>query len=300
MKPTDTLSQPAELQQAPVWQTAPDIQFNPADIAKFKSGAASNRKFWSRFGVQPDFQGATVLDVGCGWGALCVEMAQAGAAKVVGLDIVPRLIDFAQGYTQQHYPEFKDVLEFRALDLRDYAPVQFDIIVSKDSFEHILDLDRMLQEMYKRLKPGGRIYTGFGPLYPSPYGDHDRRQVSFARWGAWGKLLARLPWAHLWTEQQIIAMHRRTQENSVTSMRDLGLNQLAASDYRRAFARSGFQIVNYQINQSEHFSSKLFAALAKLPGLEDYVTHNIYCILEKPLHANVPRADASPPAPRPA
>ena len=290
------LVQPPGFRSFPVWHEAPAQPLDPADVAKFVSGAASNRRFWSRFGARPKLKGASILDVGCGWGALCVDMAQAGARRVVGLDIDRRLVDFAQTYVAQHYPDLSTRVEFSAQELADWEPDQFDLIVSKDAFEHILDLDRMLRAMYVRLKPGGRVYAGFGPLYPSPYGDHDRRQVAFAGWGKWGEFLARLPWGHLLTTRQIVALHRRRQNNAaVVTMRDLGLNMLAASDFRRAFARSGFVVVDYRINQSERRWSQVLAALAKLPGLGDYLTHNIYCILEKPLaHAKVPHP--GPPA----
>lgn len=262
---------------------APITQFDPADIKKFEGGAASNREFWSRFKETPDLKDATVLDVGSGWGALCTEVALAGAKKVVGLDISSRLVEFANAYLKEQYPQLIGVVEFEALDLRDYDEVVFDYIVSKDAFEHIIELDRMLFEMRKRLKPGGRIYAGFGPLYTSPYGDHDRRRSHFARWGLWGRFLAYVPWGHLFTEPLIIAMNNRYQSQKVKSMHDLGLNKMSASDYRRVLRESGLTVVDWRINQSKRVWSKVFAWLARIPGLEDYVTHNVYCILEKPV-----------------
>ena len=59
----------------------------------------------------------------------------------------------------------------------------FDYIVAKNSFEHIIGLEKMLEEMKKRLKPGGNIYTGFGPLYNSPNGPHMEKII--------------IPWGHL-------------------------------------------------------------------------------------------------------
>jgi len=255
----------------------------PEDVANFQRGAAENRLFWARFGEKPDLQSATVLDVGSGWGCLCVEMAQAGAARVVGLDLKTHLVDFANAYLMQVYPELVQRVKFQAIDLKDFAePVCFDLIVSKDSFEHILDLDGMLREMRLRLKPGGRIYAGFGPLYPTPYGDHDRRETIFRHWGVFGRLLAWLPWGHLVLEPLIVKTYNSHADRKITSLYDLGLNKLAASDYLRLFQASGLRVVGLRLNQSQSLQSRLFSVLRHVPGLEDYCTHSLYCILEKP------------------
>ena len=39
-----------------------------------------------------ELQGKTVLDVGCGTGEVSIAAARAGAARVIGLDIAPRMI----------------------------------------------------------------------------------------------------------------------------------------------------------------------------------------------------------------
>lgn len=254
------------------------------DVANFQRGEAENRLFWSRFGEMPDLRGATVLDVGSGWGRLCVEMAQAGAARVVGLDLKTDLVDFANAYLRQAYPELVERVEFQAVDLKDYAePLRFDLIISKDAFEHILDLDGMLREMQRRLKPGRRIYAGFGPLYPTPYGDHDRRETIFRHWGVFGRLLAWLPWGHLVLEPLMVKTYNSHADKQITSLYDLGLNKRAVSDYRRSFQASGLSVVALRLNQSQSLQSRVFSVLRRVPGLEDYCTHNVYCILEKPV-----------------
>ena len=42
------------------------------------------------------FQGKVVLDVGCGTGILSMLAAKAGAAKVIGVDASPKIIDTAR------------------------------------------------------------------------------------------------------------------------------------------------------------------------------------------------------------
>lgn len=248
------------------------MELSQVDLDYFARGSRSNPRFWSRFGGAPDFSGKRVLDVGCGHGSLCLDMARAGAREVVGLDLNARLIEFAQVYLEQRHPELVNRVAFHCLDLSQSALDGFDFIVSKDTFEHILDLQGMLAEMACRLAPGGRVYAGFGPLYRSPFGDHDAVRLGM-----------RLPWAHvLMGERRVITHVNRRRRQPIHSIQELGLNQLRLVDYQRLFRESGLHIVSFQMNRSEQLGGRLLAGLSRLPVLSEYVTFNVYCILEKP------------------
>jgi SAM-dependent methyltransferase len=265
--------------------THPDVPLLPEDLWNFRRGERENPLFWSRFADRPQVEGKTVLDVGSGWGSLAVELAQAGAQRVVGLDLKIQLVTFANAYVRRYHPELAERVTFAAIDLQHYPEEeQFDLIVSKDSFEHILDVEGMLQAMKRHLKPGGRIYAGFGPLYPTPYGDHDRRQTILRPWGMWGTLLAALPWGHLFLGQKLIELYNRHHPEPITSLRDLGLNTYAWSDYRRAFENSGLRLISLRTNCSTSLPSRFLTSMRRLfPALENYLTHNVYCILEEPV-----------------
>ena len=78
------------------------------DIEYFHFGDKENPDFWTRFGGKPNFEGKTALDLGCGHGSLCVDIALSGASKVVGLDLDEDRINFANAYTRLHYPQLVD------------------------------------------------------------------------------------------------------------------------------------------------------------------------------------------------
>jgi len=246
------------------------MELSETDLGYFQKGERENPRFWSRFGGRPVLVGKSVLDVGCGHGSLCVDTAKAGASQVVGLDLNKKLIDFATENIQQNYPDLLDTLSFQYLNLSDYPLASFDYILSKDSFEHILDLTGMLAEMSSRLAPGGRIYAGFGPLYNSPFGDH-------------GMAYSPIPWAHVFLGKKRFAERvDRRWTHEVDSIYDLGLNGLSFADYRRIFQESGLKTIYFETNSSEKSISTMFSVLRRAPFLTEYFTHNIYCILEKP------------------
>lgn len=240
------------------------------DLDYFNKGIAENSKFWDRIGGMPDFSGKSVLDVGCGHGSLCVDMARAGAAKVVGVDINQALIDFANQNLAENCVDLAHRVSFKKIDLKDFEDIeQFDYVTSKDSFEHILNLSSMLQEMKKRVRCGGRIFIGFGPLYNSYYGDHRRT-----------KLL--IPWAHVFLPEAIIIWYLNFfHKIKIRDITDLGLNKLSLKEYSQLFNDSGMDIVSMGINVNKHPVSTVFTLFSRIGLLKEYCSHNIYCVLEK-------------------
>ena len=240
------------------------------NIRYFNKGNSENEKFWKRFSERPNFRHSSVLDVGCGHGKLCVDIALAGADKVVGVDINSERIKFAHENVKTNYPELSNVLDFHDIMLSHLSSEpKFDYILSKDSFEHIIELDKMLEEMYKRLKKGGRVYIGFSPLYNSYYGDHKRTK-------------ALLPWFHLIIPESILIWRlNRKRMEKINSIQELGLNKYSLKNYKNILGNSQFSIISFKVNCSDNLLLKLFTLIRKIPFLKEYFSHNIYCVLEK-------------------
>lgn len=237
--------------------------------------------FWERFAVPPALQGKSVLEIGCGLGSLCIDMAEKGAEYVVGVDILSDDIAFARRFAAERSPELARRISFTDRPLSELGDRRFDFIVSKDSFEHIIDVDGMLAAIRARLAPGGRVYIGFSPLYHSPYGDHDRRRTGFARYGAPGKLLAALPWGHLFLEKWILRRHSALRGEPVTSMHQLNLNKMKVGEFRERIKAANLEAESFLVNRGDNKVGRLLSAVRPLPGLETFCTYNVYCILRK-------------------
>ncbi len=200
------------------------------DIIYFKRGIKENPIFWERLGGPPNFKGKKVLDIGCGHGSLCVDIAKKGAKKVIGVDLDDDRINFAQENLKKNYPEFKKRLEFISIDVADLDEKEFDFIVSKDTFEHIIDLDGVLKQIRKRLKKNGKLYVGIAPLYFSPMGDH-------------GRTHAKIPWGHLiFSESYLLKRASKIEKKKIKTIYDLGLNKLYLNDYYRLFKSRCFSL----------------------------------------------------------
>ena len=240
------------------------------NLKYFNFGKIENKKFWKRLGNKPDLEDKTILDFGCGHGALAIDLAKSGAKRVVGIDLEDKNIDFANDNLNQNYPELKDKIEFYKLDiLKTEKFKDFDIIVSKDTFEHTLDLDKVLLKFHQILKDDGSAYLGFGPLYNFYNGDHGRAE-------------AILPWFHLIIpEKTLIKRINANKENKIQKIEELGLNKYSFKQYLNFFDQSNFTKTYFKVNLSDHPIAFIFNILSKLKALEEYFTYNIYCIIKK-------------------
>jgi magnesium protoporphyrin O-methyltransferase len=85
-----------------------------------------------------EISGARVLDIGCGTGLYSIVFAKRGAAKVVGIDLAPAMITFAQQRAQELMVQ--DHCEFICDDFLNHTfEEKFDIIVALGVFDYIQD-----------------------------------------------------------------------------------------------------------------------------------------------------------------
>ncbi|MBQ8208473.1 MAG: class I SAM-dependent methyltransferase [Clostridia bacterium] len=116
------------------------------------------------------FGGKDVLDVGCGAGGKSLYYLGCGANKVVGIDIVPKYKEESEGLAEKLG---LIGFEFFCEDAGEtsFDDNSFDTIIMNDAMEHVAKPEAVLAEMYRILKPGGRLFVNFPP-YNHPYGAH--------------------------------------------------------------------------------------------------------------------------------
>jgi SAM-dependent methyltransferase len=125
-----------------------------------------------------------VLDCACGvgYGSALLAQADARPAEVVGVDIDPAAISYAQ----RHYSAKN--LSFKAGDGAQLSDEHgFDTIVSLETVEHVPDPAALFANFARLLRPGGTFIASV-PVTPSvdvnPYHMHDFTRASFRRLGA--------------------------------------------------------------------------------------------------------------------
>ena len=96
--------------------------------------------------------GEAILDVGCGDGYYDALVSKTGA-RVLGIDIHPRMLPFAQ----KHYSDERTEFMFMDAEQMDLPGRAFDKVMSLCVVEHFSRDDAVLQNISRLLKPGGRF-----------------------------------------------------------------------------------------------------------------------------------------------
>ncbi len=103
-------------------------------------------------GIKP---GSRVLDVGCGTGLVIPWLLEAVGkdGHVTALDVAERMLAMAR---EKHG---SPNLEFIHADIADtpFLESSFDEVVCHNCFPHVADKRRAAEEMFRILKPGGRV-----------------------------------------------------------------------------------------------------------------------------------------------
>jgi len=241
------------------------------DETYFRRGPSEARIFLQRFGIPIDFRGKRVLDYGCGYGPLAFHLAQGKAATVTGVDIDQARIDFARKRLSSDHPDLAGSVEFKLPE--EVNSGQFDIVVSKDSFQHYNDPESVLSQITQLTAPGGLIVIGLGPLWKSPYGG----AIDF---------MTRLPWAHLIFSEKVIMRGRLRYrpEEKAQAYKDArgGFNKMTLRRFRQLIAGSGMKILSFRANASSGLVGSVSRLLAAIPGCRELFTLNVYVVLSVP------------------
>ena len=114
-----------------------------------KNMVPARLRFFDRF---MNWQGARVLDLGCAGGFMAESLALRGAL-VAGIDPAADAIAAAVAHAESTGLTITfDVGSGEALP---YSEVTFDAVVCVDVLEHVADLQRVLAEVSRVLRPGG-------------------------------------------------------------------------------------------------------------------------------------------------
>jgi trans-aconitate methyltransferase len=175
-------------------------------------------------------------------------------------------------------------------DLPDSLAGQFDLVFSTAAFEHFLKIPAALNAMYKALRPGGELFSQFGPIWSGHNGHHllnvtDQAGVTMNFLSSpippWGHLLMRPPelYRHLlsktdaWAAQEIIYQVYHSP----------GINRLFTEDYVAHVNASPFEVVKIEGIGNLNVEGKMQKVLeTAYPGRRHFANGSLRLHLRRP------------------
>lgn len=167
------------------------------------SAAYQNERFGDRFGdrlmwsrraseddlhVLDDVAGKRAIVLGCGGGQDAVALAELGAV-VVGIDQSPAQLAYARKYAQPR-TENASFVEGAVEDLSRFDDESFDLAISIDVLDYVEDIEAVLAEAARIVKPGGVLAIAV----KHPVGAHLDGPPPLHMWNSYWTPYADWPW----------------------------------------------------------------------------------------------------------
>jgi ubiquinone/menaquinone biosynthesis C-methylase UbiE len=113
---------------------------------------------------------ANILEIGSGLGQNSHQIAERGARKVVGVEYSIEKVNWSKSYFYESKNKNLKFVQGNAESL-DFPDSEFDFVFSISVLEHIKNPEKALQEMFRVLKPGGKLLLGID-YFHAPGGNH--------------------------------------------------------------------------------------------------------------------------------
>ncbi len=249
-------------------------------------------------------KGMKVLEVG---GSLPKELVLGilGAGQWVGLEAMRYWNELGEkgGGTRPSGDLSAKIEDINTMsDLGDYALLEgqvedlpkgmegaFDRIFSIACFEHIHTLGLALEKMHSALKPGGKLFTMFSPIWSAHDGHHlpDMVDANGKKWDAGKSPIP--PWGHLLLGPAQMERHLAAQTDRRTASKMIfnifhnqHINRLFTEDYIDYVKGSPFDVE--QLNLT--FPAKIPEHIQKVlelryPGKKNFSNNGIMMVLSK-------------------
>ena len=246
---------------------------------QFEKGFETIKFYLKKVTTEEMFKDKVVLDIGCGAGGKTVYYASLGVQKIYGLEILEKYKEEAEKIAVQK--GYADKFTFVCQDAANmsFENGTFDTIIMNDAMEHVDKPLEVLNECYRVLKPGGRLYLNFPP-YNHPFGAHLSDAIG-------------MPWVHcFFSDRTLIKVYKdlvkdlpdgekRIQFRIATDQSGNEyfsyINKMSIKRFDKVLANSKFNVFYH----SEEPLRNVFAGVAKLPVLKEYLVKMVVCILEK-------------------
>lgn len=235
------------------------------DFQSWHRSAIRSMELVKRLGMNKQQSGLDIMEFGCGDGLVSYQLSLAGNRMHL-FDIEDWRRDISKNM------DFS-IADVTMDQIKSQGP--FDLIFSFDTFEHILDPLKALQNFYHILKDDGSIYLSFMPLYNTAFGLHAHN-------------ITGIPFPQFLFSEEFLK-----QKLNEIGIKDLGkvrddlqpLNGFTLAQYEKAIDQAGFKIqtIDKRFDYSQLGFFNRHMAYIKRPHLtfDDYFLRSLKLVLKK-------------------
>lgn len=229
--------------------------------------------------VKPVDASTKVLEIGCGEGGNLKPFLDMGCV-VTGIDLSEYKIGNAHTFFEYHPNKHHlHLLSQDIYEISEDADFTFDLIILRDTIEHIPDQDRIMDRMKTFLKPGGVIFFAFPP-WRMPFGGH--QQVCR------NKILSALPYFHLLPRFLYKWLLRLGGESAaliqgLMEVRDTGISigrfQKILKEQHWSVLKQTYYLINPNYEIKFGLKQRVVPALINIPIIRDFYVTALYCVV---------------------
>lgn len=221
----------------------------------------------------------TIAEVGCGEGGNLKPFLDLGC-KVIGIDIAENKISNAKKIFCNHSQRNNLTLiaeNFYKVKPDEFSP--FDLIILRDTLEHIHDQDAFFEHIRKFIKPTGKLFLAFPP-WRMPFGGHQHMCESH--------LLSKIPYIHLLPNTFYVGLLKLVGEENakIEGLLEVKETRLSIIQFKNIVKKRNFVIdseVFYMINPNYDIKYRLkpieLPWILNIPVIKDFFVTTYYCLL---------------------
>lgn len=229
--------------------------------------------------TKPLGAGVNVLEIGTGEGGVLTPLIHKGC-YCVGVDLDQLRIDRAHEFLGKEIAEGKALFLSKNVYDPDFVEKYkgfFDLIILKDTIEHIPNQEQFMPHMKQFLRSGGQIFFGFPPWF-MPFGGH--QQLAENKW------TSRLPYYHILPMRiyKWLLKIGGEAEGKIAELQEIKETEITIERFERIVKKSGYKVLNkqhYLINPIYRYKfglqpRKQFGIISAIPYVRDFLTTCVY------------------------
>lgn len=196
----------------------------------------------------------SILEVGCGHGGNLFPFMQRHL-NVTGCDISKEKINFAREKLGAKVNLLlKDIFEIEG---------KYDLIILKDTLEHIHNKKKLINHLMNLLNANGRIFISFPP-WRMPFGGHQQ-------WGL------PIPYIHL------LPLYKFFLNRNLREVREcrISIRQFKKLVKNYNIVKKTYFLINPSYKYKFGLTPKILPKILDIPFLRDFYITTVYCIVRK-------------------